>query len=217
MQKLWIVRHGQTNWNLSQRIQGWTDIPLNETGIQQATLLHKYICGIPFRKFFASDLVRATETAKILAANQHHMIEICPDLRERCFGKREGTVRQDFSEAFLDNVPDAEPMSSVIARGIRFLDFLKNEYPPGRYLCVTHGGMIRSVLNHLGAQGVTSLSNTGVTVLKFVKDKWIINCIDWKFHEMPNKESNEPIKVSTAIRVLPAAFPLAERNGQVSD
>ncbi len=194
MQKLWLVRHGQTSWNLSRKIQGWTDIPLNETGREQAFRLQMYFSGIPFHTIFSSDLQRAYETARILAADEHREIEVNSDLRERCFGTSEGTVRTDFSETFIDSLPDAESTVSVMTRGARFLDILTKNYPSGRYLCVTHGGMIRGLLMHLGASHIPTLSNTSVTVLEHHAEKWNVVCINWRKHVEEEKGFNHEVE-----------------------
>lgn len=103
MLKLWIVRHGQTDWNTRLLIQGWTDIPLNSTGREQARKLHAYISGIRFHRIFSSDLLRAYETAQILSGNRPEQIEKTDSLRERCFGDAEGRPRNELDAIFTSD------------------------------------------------------------------------------------------------------------------
>ncbi|MFN3979717.1 MAG: histidine phosphatase family protein, partial [Caldilinea sp.] len=63
MTRLWLVRHGQTDWNLQGRYQGQTDPPLNATGVQQAELAAQMLCGRKYAALYSSDLQRARATA----------------------------------------------------------------------------------------------------------------------------------------------------------
>jgi 2,3-bisphosphoglycerate-dependent phosphoglycerate mutase len=85
-----VVRHGQTDWNLAQRIQGFTDTPLNATGRTQAEAASEKLRGRKLDAIYSSDLLRAFDTAKIIAA--HHKLTVLVELglRERNFGHFEG-------------------------------------------------------------------------------------------------------------------------------
>lgn len=87
---IYIVRHGQTDWNVKRLIQGHIDIPLNEEGKRQAKKISIELKGITFNKIYSSDLKRAYETAKIIAQDRKLKIVVSEDLRERYFGKFQG-------------------------------------------------------------------------------------------------------------------------------
>ena len=88
-----LIRHGQTDWNLAGRIQGSTDIPLNDTGREQAREAARALDASVTTVMYSSDLSRANETARIIADvhgwNDPHVI---PPLRERFYGEAEGIL-----------------------------------------------------------------------------------------------------------------------------
>jgi len=85
--KIFTVRHGQTDWNLQRRLQGHTDIPLNETGLEQARRIGLRLSAEKIDAIYTSDLIRAEKTAE--AINGHHNAEIFTTtaLREASLGK----------------------------------------------------------------------------------------------------------------------------------
>lgn len=84
--RLFLIRHGQTSWNILGRAQGHTDIPLDPTGQAQAAALGRGLAGAEITKVISSDLLRARETAEVLGLP----VETRADLRERGFGEWEG-------------------------------------------------------------------------------------------------------------------------------
>ena len=93
--RLYLVRHGQTDWNVQKRAQGHTDRPLDETGLQQAKLVGRAFLDLPVQRILTSDLKRAQQTAAEIARRTKIELEVMPNLRERGFGKWEG---QNFAE-----------------------------------------------------------------------------------------------------------------------
>ena len=102
--RLCLVRHGETEWNLGQRIQGHRDMPLNATGLNQAQALAVGLTEQRFSAIYCSDLQRARQTAEPLAKALGMTVNIEPELRERNFGCCEG---QTFEEIMAG---DAEVM-----------------------------------------------------------------------------------------------------------
>jgi hypothetical protein len=87
-----LVRHGETDWNVEGRLQGWTDIPLNATGIEQAHAAASVLAGRPIGSVLSSDLSRARDTAAMIAAAAGREVLTDPALRERNYGVAEGRL-----------------------------------------------------------------------------------------------------------------------------
>lgn len=154
-----LVRHGQTDWNRARRIQGSTDIPLNETGRADARTAARLLEGITHHAIYASPLVRARETAEIIAAELGlGDPALVPDMREREFGEGEGMLVSEYIEKYgdwLSEVPGAETLDGVAERALVALDAVardarRRSAPVAEsVIVVTHGGVIRSLINHV--------------------------------------------------------------------
>ena len=126
MTTLLLVRHGETDWNAARRIQGSTDIPLNDTGREQAretaaALAARFAGQAPV--VASSDLSRARETAEIIAeALGVAGPRLYPQLRERSYGVAEGMTIEEYLERFgafdRENVPEAESTPHLRARAV---------------------------------------------------------------------------------------------------
>ena len=92
MTKLILVRHGETDWNRVNRIQGWLDIPLNEEGIKQAEKLAKELSGMKIKAVYSSPLQRALQTARAVAGEYRLEIKKIPDIKEINFGEWQGLL-----------------------------------------------------------------------------------------------------------------------------
>lgn len=152
--KIYLARHGQTDWNIQHKAQGRTDIPLNATGRAQAEELRNKIKDLEFDAVYASPLKRAAETAEIAVGDRYDIIHH-DLLLERSFGNVEGKVINSWSELMgginiddinLDYIPDnVETVQSVITRASDFVEFLKQSYNnDARILVVGHGGMSKA-------------------------------------------------------------------------
>ncbi len=145
---LYVVRHGQTDWNKKKILLGSTDIPLNETGRQQALILKEKLKQIDFDVVIASSLKRAMETAKI-ATDKSNIIKN-DNFRERIYGNLEGTQPKNIKELWnvekncsTDHV---EPIRTFLNRVFTEMDTLKelyNEYT--NVLIVTHYGVVMAI------------------------------------------------------------------------
>jgi len=159
----YLARHGLTDWNLIPKVQGMTDIPLNEGGIKQAHALAETIknSGIKFDKILHSPLVRAAETARIVAEENNIPLQVEPRLIEQNFGKWEGweCVKGDYSfhdakQQFADTYETGESMFRLGQRIYNLLDELKAKPGDETYLLVTHGGIARCIESYF-----TSMTN----------------------------------------------------------
>ncbi|WP_460795306.1 histidine phosphatase family protein [Microbacterium sp. GXF0217] len=153
-----LVRHGQTDWNLDRRIQGSTDIPLNETGRGHAREAAAALATGTHHAIYASPLVRAHETARIIAGEIGlGEPELVADLREREFGEAEGMLVADYIASYGDwhaDVPGAESFDEVRDRALGALDLIardsrRRSAPVAEsVIVVAHGGVIRALLDH---------------------------------------------------------------------
>lgn len=152
--RILAVRHGETAWNKDTRIQGHTDIGLNETGRWQAERLADALADESIAAFYASDLARAYDTANAVATRHGQSVNAIPELRERCFGEFEGRtweeLREQFpdaSEAWRKRVPDFAPpggesLIDVRDRVVNTLLDLASRHPGEQILVVAHGGVL---------------------------------------------------------------------------
>jgi broad specificity phosphatase PhoE len=152
-----LVRHGESDWNESQLVQGQNnDARLTARGQKQAQLVAESLRSLGFDYLFTSDLDRAEETASIIGATLGLTPEIDTLLRERSFGSFEGGPLKNLTSVVTgisDHVlvdPDARPPAGesfrdVVVRAELFIDRLKNEWPSNHLLVVTHGGTVRAL------------------------------------------------------------------------
>ncbi len=179
---LYIARHGQTQWNVKGKMQGHKDSPLTPTGIKQAKDLGKKLSQIPFAAVFASDLLRASRTAQLIMLEHQLTIQTTKLLRERNFGKHEGKTLSEIQHLFdvfntlgesakfkhqLDS--DVESDEQLVARLITFLREISLVYPGKNVLIVTHAGMIRALLIHLGFANYKELGRGTIKNTAYVK------------------------------------------------
>lgn len=145
-----LVRHGETDWNRERRWQGHADRPLNETGRAQARELAEALADEPFDAVYSSDLLRAHETARIVAERKGLDVTAVPDLRETRFGSWEGLTDDDVAHRFpgLGRPEDAESREEMATRVLEAIRRIAETHPDQRVLVVTHGGPVRAVLHH---------------------------------------------------------------------
>jgi probable phosphoglycerate mutase len=157
-----MVRHGETDWNRENRFQGHANTQLNETGREQARMLALELAGETFRAAYSSPLLRAHETALILAGRLDLEVEPADELMEVDVGSWSGLTRTDIEARFPDGFnrwleyghgwDDGESYEELGERVISGLLRIAARHPDGNVLAVTHGGPIRSAL--AAAEGV---------------------------------------------------------------
>ena len=152
---IYIIRHGQTDWNIEHRTQGQTDIALNTNGIEQAELIAQKIQNLKIDSIISSDLKRAYMTAQIINKKFNKTIETDKRLREFCFGTLEGIIRDKITQEtwkdFNDNPKHykAETKEEVFNRIKSFINDLKTININQNILFVTHGGTIKMIKYYL--------------------------------------------------------------------
>lgn len=163
--KLYIIRHGQTDWNLEKKAQGQVDIPLNDTGVNQAKELKEKLQSYEFDICYCSPLKRAAQTAEI-AVDGRTQIIFDDNLKERSFGKLEGTDPKtwnmdDYDRRLNTNENGIEPINDVLARSKKVLERIKAENPnDAKILIIGHGTLLKTLhFNIVGYDDNTDFSN----------------------------------------------------------
>ncbi|MCY4528488.1 MAG: histidine phosphatase family protein [Chloroflexi bacterium] len=155
----YLVRHGETEWNRNGRIQGHSDVPLNESGRRQAKMLAKRLANCSISATYASDLSRATETARAIVGDTDMPVFTDPDLREFSYGEWEGLTLKEVEDQFPLELaertgqgnntfaaPGGEDTGHVLDRVRRFsAEAEKRHDPADNVLIVAHGGSIRAL------------------------------------------------------------------------
>lgn len=160
--KLYLTRHGETDYNLNRRYQGQMDVPLNRTGVRQAELLAKRLSTEKMDAVVASDLSRAVETAKIVQGAQGLVTTkvVTTDIRwrELSFGKWEGLNHEEIKAQWQEEAkvwyadivntvpPGGESLSQLSERVGAALDDLKSAHKDETVLLVTHSGVIQTLM-----------------------------------------------------------------------
>jgi probable phosphoglycerate mutase len=144
----YFLRHGETDWNLSQRAQGQTDITLNETGIAQAEAAREMVETLDITTICTSPLKRALSTTQILNARTRRDVRIIDDLKECCWGCGEGEVKGAWYDDWKrgGSVEGAESYHAFIERALHGLN--QALAAPGPVLIVAHGGIYWAVQHH---------------------------------------------------------------------
>ena len=150
--KIYVVRHGQTDYNINGLFQGRKDIPLNSAGIKQAEETAQKFKNIPVDIILVSPLTRAKETAKYISNVTGIKPVIEQDLSERNFGDMEGKPnREDCNiKMLLDyeknyNICNVEPIQSLFKRVSDCLDKIIDKYMGKNVVLVTHGGVAQAI------------------------------------------------------------------------
>ena len=151
MVELWLIRHGQTDWNRQVRYQGQMDIPLNREGIAQAKAVAKHLNGSKFDALYSSDLVRASRTAGIIADKVGLSVILDPRLREICQGILQGMKPSEVPDKYPEliemakkdyqnwHAPGGESVRQVAERMAAAANDIARKYPGGKVLVISHG------------------------------------------------------------------------------
>jgi len=160
MTSLYLIRHGQTDWNIEQRWQGQSDIPLNAAGRQQAERLAAELVKLKFSAIYSSDLSRAYETALALSRINRLPIQRDPRLREihqgEWQGLREIDIQARYGNSFQErkqnplNVapPGGETIMQVRDRVISAVNDICSVHPKERVALVSHGFALALIQVH---------------------------------------------------------------------
>jgi 2,3-bisphosphoglycerate-dependent phosphoglycerate mutase len=179
---IYLVRHGETEWNSHKRYQGQTEVELNERGRRQAAQLADRLAKVRFHAAYTSDLARAKACADQVCA--FHGLDAVPlaELRERHFGDLEGLTREeaqkcswwgDFedSDGFISPPGGGETRLELRRRVVDCLERIIEEHEGENILIFTHGGVIGQIIGEIlgiprGRKVPVRLDNCSLTVIK---------------------------------------------------
>lgn len=175
--KIYLIRHGQTDWNLEGRFQGREDIALNDNGIKQAYDCGKALKGESFKAVVTSPLVRARRTAEIIAKSVNvNQVIVDEAITERDFRKVSGMTPKE-REAFYASgeKDDKEPWESLSSRMMSSLKKYAELFYDNNIVMVSHGASINAVLSVLSngetGTGKILLKNTCINIIHYEKGR----------------------------------------------
>ncbi|MCY9090713.1 histidine phosphatase family protein [Bacillus mojavensis] len=174
-----LVRHGETDWNLQQKCQGKTDIPLNETGERQAKETGEYLKDFSWDTIVSSPLKRARRTADIINEYLNLPIVEMDDFKERDYGDAEGMPLEERTKRYPDkNYPNMETLEELTDRLMGGLVKVNHAYPNQKVLIVAHGAAIHALLTEISGGDPelqnTRLVNACLSNIEFAEEKWKI-------------------------------------------
>ena len=169
-----FIRHGQTDWNRDDRLQGSSDIPLNDVGRAQAHEAAGVLREGGWDAIVSSPLSRARETAEIVAADLG--IELGPayqELVERDYGVLEGESSSAIVALHPNrDYPGAETLDSVVARGRAGLARIAADYGDRDTIIVCHGTIIRYTLAALAGRRLPGIVNGSIATFLLEGEAW---------------------------------------------
>jgi broad specificity phosphatase PhoE len=195
-----LVRHGETEWNVTLQYQGHANVPLNERGREQSRLLGERLASKGAVALYASDIVRAWETAGIVGPYVNLMPQKMTDLREINVGQWEGLTPEELYRRFPDHMQEyerdpartvrmgGESYAQLQQRALKALHTIEESHGlTDTVVAVSHGGTIRALLCHvidldLGNFGRLWLDNGSITVLRRDTKGWRLTCLNDTAH-----------------------------------
>lgn len=193
-----IIRHGQTDWNATKRLQGHSDIPLNEKGIEQALALADTLREEKLEAIFSSDLQRALQTADEIAKWHNLPVQVDPAFRERSYGAFEGLSRDEIKTRYPESHaawyaadPDhvfppgeriAESIRAFHGRAIDAISRIAHAYTGKKIVLIAHFGIIESayrVAHDMPLEVRTRVPVLNTSINRFYVRENRIELIEW--------------------------------------
>lgn len=190
--QVFLVRHGETLWNLQGRMQGFSDSPLTDVGIAQAAALAESLKNHSFSIIYSSDLSRAAQTAEQVALRQGKQVFLDTRLREKNLGIFQGLTQSEIAQQFPQEytlyktnkadyvVPQGESGKQFFDRTISFFKELPEKHVSGScILVVAHGGVLTNFFKY--TQGIPletprhfTILNTSLNVFSYKENHWLL-------------------------------------------
>jgi broad specificity phosphatase PhoE len=188
---IYLIRHGETDWNLNGRWQGHADVPLNPLGLRQAQLVARRFLSeqLPVDALYSSDLDRAYRTARAIGEAVQLEVQPLPELREIDVGRWSGLTYEEIRVHYPDEIAmieqghdiprgGGESLTLLRRRVVAAIESLVARHPQATLAIVTHGGCIRMLLAHaddrsdLDHHGYLHIGNTSISTLQIGRAGW---------------------------------------------
>jgi len=194
-----FVRHGQTAWNDLGLYQGHTDVPLNKTGLEQASKTAQRLKNEKLSAIYSSDLLRAKQTAEIIAVEHNLPVTTMAEFREINFGVWEGKTYKEINELYPQllqtwlnepenlKIPEGETFSEMLNRVWKGLKRVLAKHQDETVMLVAHGGAIGALICNILDIKLINLwrikqGNTGITIIEFYEEKGILTLFNDTHH-----------------------------------
>ncbi|SCG83355.1 phosphoglycerate mutase [Proteiniborus sp. DW1] len=184
MGRLFLVRHGESEWNILSKIQGQSNTNLTDLGREQARKVAERLCKEKIDIIFSSDLSRAFDTAKIIGDKLGLEVNTFEELREIKFGVWEGLTTQEILDKYSKEhtiwmtephnlkLPEAESLIDLQERLLKIVNILLKNNKDKNILIVSHGASIKALI--LGILGIDisyynklTIGNTSLSIIEF--------------------------------------------------
>jgi probable phosphoglycerate mutase len=197
--RILLVRHGETDWNATGRIQGHSDTPLNAAGYQQARQVAQRLTREPVQALYSSDLARAFQTATVIGHTLGLTVVTSPQLRERRYGLWEGLTSAEIQTRYPAQFtewrarstdfapPQGETRSQLLTRALAELHTIARRHASQVVVVVTHGGFCYVLINHIlgsvdGDRREFTFGNASIHTLEVTADRWSVISLNETAH-----------------------------------
>lgn len=194
MTRLWLIRHGETSWNLEGRVQGQTDVPLSAVGEAQALAVAAMFAGRHFDVLYSSDLQRVVQTARRTAQALDLPIQLDPALRERHYGifetltyaEAKARYPEDYARFKAHDLEfdfrSGERLRDFFARSVACLASIASRHSGKQVLVFTHGGVLDMAYRHAKGLSVAAtrdfeIPNAAINQIEIAGDRF--NVLTW--------------------------------------
>lgn len=199
MTQIYLIRHGQTQWNREEIFRGTADVPLNESGMREAHLAGEALGDKPIRGVYSSPLPRAKETAEAIARRHGLGVQLLDGLKDVFFGEWQGLSHQAVREAYPDLYrlwlkephavifPGGESLGVVQARAVEAVQKVVSDHPDETVAVVSHRVVNRVLI--CGSVGIDlsrfwqiGQDTGGISLLTWKRGRFLLTCLNDTCH-----------------------------------
>ena len=185
-----LIRHGETEWNSQQRMQGHSNSDLSEVGRGQIQALGELMKNVSFDYIYSSDSLRARQTAEAITQYSGHTLQFDQRIREKNLGVFEGLTSTEAKERHPEIyrlfktaganyvIDEGESTQQLLERALEFIEEIRLRHPQERVVMVTHGGVVRVLMKHALGLSIDAptrfiIKNTGIFGLIW-NENWLV-------------------------------------------